>query len=130
MADDPDARKVAIMSSLTQVGPAKPVGYLPLHTIRNILQLEPCAIERDAEAKGLQTTLFEPGQCCIESGALYIFDRSSLDRLLRSSSAILSANHWPENPESFVARVASEWIDDPRHPVTRVIRLAFGERVV
>jgi hypothetical protein len=130
MVDDLEAKKAAILSSLTQVGPTKPIGYLPLQTIRDILQVEPRTIEQEAEAKGLSTALFRPGQCCIRSGALYLFDRSSLERLLRSSSPILSANDWPEEPDSFVKRVASEWIDDQRHPVTRVIKLAFGERVV
>jgi len=109
MTDDCDAEMSVILSNLTQVGPAKPIGYLPLHTIRDILQMDPHALAHDAKANGLSTALFGPDQCCIKSGALYVFDRQSLEILMRSSR--LSGNRWPLDPDQFVARIAREWID-------------------
>jgi hypothetical protein len=50
----------AILRSLTRVGPAKPVTYLPLHTIRIILQMDPQALAQDAELNGLGAALFGP----------------------------------------------------------------------
>jgi hypothetical protein len=129
MVHDLDADKSSILSSLTQVGPAKPIGYLPLYTIRDILQMEPRALARDAQARGLSAALLGPDRCCIKSGALYLFDRKSLEQLLQSSRQILSASRWPPDPEQFVARIAREWLDQA-HPVTPVIRRAFGEQTV
>jgi hypothetical protein len=126
MADDRDAERSAILRNLTQVGPPKPIGYLPLHTIRNILQMDPCALAHDAKANGLSVALFGPDQCCIKSGALYVFDRQSLETLIRSSRSILSASGWPLDPDQFVARIAREWIDHA-HSVAPVIKRAFGE---
>lgn len=122
-----NAERSAILSSLIQVGPSKPIGYLPLYTIRDVLQMDPDTLCRDAEAKGLSAALFGPDQCCIKSGALYIFDRQSLEHLMQSSRPILSASLWPLDPDQFVARIAREWID-PAHPVASVIKRVFGEQ--
>jgi hypothetical protein len=129
MADDLVAARSAILRSLTQVGPAKPIGYLPLRTIRDVLQMDPHALAHQAEANGLSAVLFGPDQCCIKSGALYVFDRRSLETLMQSSRSILSGNRWPLDPDQFVARIAREWID-PTHSVTPVIRRAFGEEAI
>ena len=120
-----DVERTAILSSLSQVGPAKPLGYLPLHTICDILHMDARALAAEAEANGLSALLIGPEQCCIKSGALYIFDKQSLGTLLRSSSSTLSENCWPLDPTQFVARVACEWIDQA-HPVASVIHRAFG----
>jgi hypothetical protein len=129
MVDNLDADKTHILSSLTQVGPAKPIGYLPLYTIRDILRIEPNALACDAEARGLSTAPLGPDQCCIKSGALYVFDRKSLEHMMQSSRHILSPSRWPLDPEQFVARIAREWIDQA-HPVVPVIRRAFGDPAV
>jgi hypothetical protein len=129
MAVDLDGQRSAIQSSLTRVGPAKPIGYLPLDTIRDVLQTDPHALAHEAEANGLSAALLGPDQCCIRSGALYVFHRQSLEALLQSSSSILSASRWPLDPDRFVARIACEWID-PAHPVAAVIRRTFGEETV
>jgi hypothetical protein len=123
MADDHDAESSAILASLAEVGPAKPIGYF-----RDVLKIDPRALTRDGEAKGLSAALFGPDQCCIKSGALYLFDRQSLAHLIQSSRPILSASRWPLDPDQFVARIAREWIE-PAHPVTPVIKRAFGEEI-
>jgi hypothetical protein len=129
MTDNVDAERNTILSSLTQVGPTKPVGYLPLYVIRDVLQMDPYALAQDARVNRLSAAMFGPDQCCIKSGALYVFDRQSLERLLRSSKLILSASRWPIDPHQFVARIAREWIDDA-HSVAPVIKRAFGEQSI
>jgi hypothetical protein len=124
-----EAERSTILSNLTQVGPAKPVGYLPLYTIRDVLQMDPYAVAQDARLNGLSAAIFGPDQCCIKSGALYVFDRQSLERLLRSSKLIVSASCWPLDPDQFVARIAREWIDDA-YSVAPVIKRAFGEQPI
>jgi len=71
MAEDFDTEGNSILRGVAQIGPAKPVGYLPLHTIRDILRIEPRVLAQDSAAKGLSAVLFGPTQCCIKSGALY-----------------------------------------------------------
>jgi hypothetical protein len=117
----------AILGNLTRVGPAKPIAYLPLHTIRYILQMDPQALAQEAEGNGLGAALFGSGQCCIRSGALYIFHRRSLEQLIELSRSVLLASGWPVDADHFVARIAREWTDHA-HPVAPVIKRAFGEQ--
>jgi hypothetical protein len=117
----------AIVSSLTEVEPEKPLGCLPLYTLRDVLQIDPIALAREAEAKGLCCAMFEADDCCIKSGALYLFDRPALDRIIQASAATLLSNGWTVDTDQFVARIAREWVE-PTHPVAPVIRQAFGER--
>ena len=95
----------------------------------NKLLMDPYALAQDARVNGLSAAMFGPDQCCIKSGALYVFDRQSLERLLRSSKLTVSANRWPLDPDQFVARIAREWIDDA-HSVAPVIKRAFGEQSI
>jgi hypothetical protein len=88
--------------------------------------MEPHAVVRDAQAKGISAVLFGPDQCCIKSGALYLYDQQAVEHLTQSSGSILSASGWPLDADQFVARIAREWID-PAHPLAPVIRQAFGE---
>jgi hypothetical protein len=46
--DVDDTLKDALLRSLQQVGPAKPVGYLPLSTVSDVLGLEVDDLIRDA----------------------------------------------------------------------------------
>jgi hypothetical protein len=64
-----DERRTLLLS-LTEVRPSKPVGYLPLHTIRDFVQLSLEAVAAAATARGLATAQFGPDTCCIKSGAL------------------------------------------------------------
>jgi hypothetical protein len=114
-----------IVSSLAEVGPEKPLGYLPLYTVRDVLHMDPHALARDAAARGLSAVMFDADACCIKSGALYLFDRRAFDGILQSSAATLLSNGWTVDVDQFVARIAREWVD-PTHPVAPVIRRAFG----
>ena len=79
-----------LLRSLSKVGPNKPVGYLPLYTLTDVAQLAPESIAADAIARGLAAVRFGPEECCIQSGALYIYDRVALSTLrIRPASAAL-----------------------------------------
>lgn len=116
----------ALLRSLTEVGPSKPVGYLPLNTIENIAQLDPETVAAAARARGLATEQFAPSGCCIKSGALYIYHREALAALLRANADAVHAAGLPLDPGDFVARIASVWFEQ-NHPARLIIAIAFGE---
>jgi hypothetical protein len=89
--------------------------------------MDPQALAQEAEGNGLGAALFGPDQCCIRSGALYIFHRRSLEQLIELSRSVLLASGWPVDADHFVARIAREWTDHA-HPVAPVIKRAFGEQ--
>jgi len=80
---------VYVLESLSLVGPSKAVGYLPLRTVTHVLGLTVEGVIADAEARGLKAIPLGPRQCCIKSGALYVFDEEALERILRGSSTTL-----------------------------------------
>jgi hypothetical protein len=115
-----------LLRSLSKVGPNKPVGYLPLYTLTDVAQLAPESIAADAIARGLAAVQFGPEECCIQSGALYIYDRIALSTLLRSHADTLAAEGMPSDPDRFVAHIAATWLE-PNHPAYPVIAAAFGD---
>jgi hypothetical protein len=115
-----------LLRSLTEVGPSKPVGYLPLYTIRDFVQLSPETVAAAATARGLTTAQFSPQECCIKSGALYVYHRAALASLLQARADAVTAAGLPLDPDRFVAHIAAVWVDED-HPAQTVIRAAFAD---
>jgi len=114
------------LRGLLEVGPTKPVAYLPLYTIEEFVQMTPEAIVAAATARGLATAQFGPTTCCIKSGALYVYDREALAGLLQESADTIASAGLPSDPDRFVARIAAVWFD-MAHPAYPLIARAFGE---
>ena len=121
-----ETERKALLRSLTKVGPTKPVGYLPLYTIEEFVQLTPEAVAAAATARGLATAQFGPAACCIKSGALYVYDREALADLLQESADAIAAAGLPSDPDRFVAHIATVWFD-MAHPAYPLIARVFGE---
>jgi hypothetical protein len=115
-----------LLRSLTEVGPSKPVGYLPLHTIESFVQLSPKTIAAAAIARGLATAEFGPDTSCIKSGALYVYDREALAKLLQARSDATAAVGLPLDADRFIAHIATVWFPDD-HPARLIIASAFGD---
>lgn len=115
-----------LLRSLTEVGPSKPIGYLPLYTIKDFVQLSPQTIAAAATARGLTTAQFSPKECCIKSGALYVYHREALASLLQARAEVITAGGLPLDPDRFVAHIAAVWFKAD-HPASAVIRTAFAD---
>src|SRR5215475_4346924 len=116
----------ALLQSLMEVGPAKPVGYLPLYTIKDLVRQTPEAVAAAATARGLVTAQFGAAACCIKSGALYVYDREALASLLRKRADALLASGLPLDPDRFIAHIATVWFEKD-HPAYSIIARAFGD---
>jgi hypothetical protein len=126
-ADAPsENERRALLRSLMEVGPSKPVGYLPLHTIEELVQLTPEAVAAASAACGLATAQFGPDACCIKSGALYVYDREVLAALLEETADAVRAAGLPLDPDRFVVHIASVWFEKD-HPSYPIIATAFGD---
>ena len=122
-----DERRL-LLRSLTEVSPSKPVGYLPLYTLRDFAHLAPESAAADATARGLATAQFGPEECCIKSGALYVYHREALARLLQAQAGILATVGLPLDPDRFVKHIAAVWFG-PDHPAYPIVAAAFGDGV-
>lgn len=122
---DQDWRRV-VFGSLDTVGNAKPMGYLPLATLEKHLSMNICDVVSSLEGRGLKARTFSPDECCINTGALYVYDPVALQNVLNGAVAVLERSGWPLVAESFVEYAAKSWVE-PSHPVYPVIQEAFGD---
>lgn len=115
-----------VLESLTLVGPAKAVGYLPLQTVTQVLGLKVEDITAQAVNRGLRAIAIGPHHCCIKSGALYVFDEVALKAVLRVGAATLEQLKAPAEAEMFVRFIARDWFV-AEHPLMPIIRAAFAD---
>lgn len=123
----PDEMVEKLLRSLADVGPLKPVGYLPRSTIRRFLRTTPKALAASAVKRGLATAEFTTRNSAIHSGALYVYDRNALNSLVREQAEAVQAAGLPLDADAFVAHIAAVFYDSD-HPAHGIVAAAFGER--
>jgi hypothetical protein len=96
--------------------------------LKDVLQIVPEKVAADAIARGLAAVLFSPEQCCIKSGALYVYDPAALPKILQAKADTLAEHQVPSDPDQFVAHIAAVWLE-PCHPVYPIIAATFGDIV-
>lgn len=101
-----------LLNDLRLVGEEKPLGYLPISTLREICGVEPKKMREELETKGLVVIEFAREEIGVGSGALYAYDRGALGRVLESGRPILEKNGWPTDPDEFV-RHLKVFAEDP-----------------
>jgi hypothetical protein len=121
-----DEKRDVLLHSLTDVGVSKPIGYLPLYTIKEFLRSDPQTLANDLAERGLITAQFAERDCCIKSGALYAYHRSALRDLLLKYAAAVRVAGLPLDPDEFVAHIAANWYE-LGHAAHPFIAAAFGE---
>lgn len=134
--DDP-----GIMRDLLDVGPRKPLGYLPLTTLRRH-GYEPRAFRRAATVSGLTTRLFVRDSYVMlppyrgrrrfplavqrEHAHLYVWHEPALQAMLDAHRDVLRDNRWPMKASAFVRKVSRVSADEPR--LYRLIGRAFADK--
>jgi hypothetical protein len=108
------------------VGPQKPVSYLPIDTIRKVIGMPESRYVEYIERVGNNALLFESRDCCIKSGAVYAYNKAALDDVLNEYQDMLSEYCWPLDSIGFITRIAQEWLK-LEHPIMPVIKKAFGK---
>jgi hypothetical protein len=124
----PTEERDQILTSLTSVGANKPVGYLPLYTVRVVLEACEDLLIAEARSRGLDAVSLGPEKCCIKSGAVYVFDRHALRELLSASAHTLKRCRVATEPDEFVLQIAAIWFE-PSHAAYPIIAAAFGRPV-
>jgi hypothetical protein len=122
--DEEDRRRA--FNSLALVGPIKAIGYLPINTVITILRLSVDSVIQDAVSRGLAAVAIGPDHSCIHSGAIYVYHRETLARLLQKSADVLTSCNLAIDPDQFVEQIAATWFL-PEHPVYTIIAKAFAE---
>lgn len=113
------------LTDLTDVGPTKPLGYLPLQTLRGY-HIDLQQLEATLLARGLSVLRTDPTESHIRSGALYAYHEPSLRALLERSARVLTVAAWPTEPTAFVQAV--DTLTAPRDTeLYELVAEAFGD---
>ena len=127
MSDTPDLDR--ILSEHINVGLAKPISYLPVNTIENVLKMRVGDYVRLVERAGGKCAVLSADETCIKSGAVYAYSDEDLALILTDNRELLVEHSWPQVPAEFVRRIAAEWFDD-ESPLRRLVDLAFGNHPI
>jgi len=117
------SEKDCLLADLKRVGPKKPLGYLPLSVFYEITSNVKDFLSR-LTIKGLGIIELDENESNILSGAIFVYDRSSLEKLLNKHNQTLKSQSWPLDTNGFIrclkngARKESE--------LNRLINCAFG----
>jgi hypothetical protein len=122
-----DAEQRQLLDSLLEIGPSKPLGCFPI-TVIIYANSAPEIVAAAALAHGLAAVKFPAEACCIQSGALYVYDRAALKAFLQARAAAVSAAGLPLQPDAFVVQIATVRFA-PEHAAHPIIAAALGEGV-
>lgn len=116
------------MDDLFKVGPRKPLGYLPLKTIRSC-GFKPGQVASDLENCELQTRFCTKEECKIVGGALYAWNHDALRELLDNNRSLLERNEWGITPDEFVQDVIAKDAQKDLNPeLYALVGKAFSDR--
>lgn len=92
-----------ILSDLKDVGPQKPLGYLPIDTLKDICGVDVEGFAETLRDKDLKTIVLSMKESRVGwNGALYAYHEDSLRKLLKEHEELLVKYGWPSEPEAFV----------------------------
>ena len=115
-----------ILDNHLDVGLEKPISYLPIRTVTDVVGISVAAYRVLIEKSGAKSLVFYQEDCCIKSGAVYAYHIDGLRNILEDHRKTLIENGWPVDPLQFITRIAAEWLDE-KSPVLPVVRSAFGD---
>ena len=100
------AEQRQMLDSLLAIGPSRPLICFPISAIIDA-NSAPEIVAASALALGLAAVKFPAETCCIQGGALYVYDRAALKAFLQVSAVAVSAAGLPLQPDAFVVRIAT-----------------------
>lgn len=115
-----------MLAAHLKLGPDKAISYLPIKTIEKVIDISIQTYISMIETSGNRYLVFSPADCCIDSGAIYAYRFDVLEELLNNNRTVLGEHGWPTDPDSFIRRIASDWLDQ-EDPIMPIVRKAFGD---
>lgn len=115
-----------ILDDIKKVGPEKPLGYLPLSTLRDC-RTKVGHILKWARKNGLEALVLDHHQSKIMTGAIVVYDEEALRHLLETNESTLEEAGWPIDTERFVIQVMNE-IAPKRTALFNLIADAFNNQ--
>jgi len=123
--------KKVYFDDLQKVGKDKPLGYLPLDTIRGLNHEDPLEVMRKAKEKDLYAEILQndgPDSLISGDGWLFVADLNALGELLEKNADILNEYGWSRDPKEFIKRITtSRGLAFPKTKLFDLIADAYGD---
>jgi hypothetical protein len=119
-----DAEQRAMLDSLPAIGQSRPLSCFPISVIIDA-HSAPEIVAASALAQGLAVVKFLGEACCIQGGALYVYDRAALKAFLQARAVAVSAVGLPLQPDAFVVQIATVRFG-PDHAAHTIIAAVLG----
>ncbi len=120
----PEVDAMIFLTDLRDVGPSKPLGYLPVETIEARGGIVADVTTRLHE-RGLWARALHHG--VVVGGALYASDLGALQKLLDGHKGVLRDVRWPLDAERFIKYVATVQVADEASALYSLIAIAFRD---
>jgi hypothetical protein len=115
-----------ILSSFEDIGGAKAVGYLPIYTINDVLKESIVSRVEGLTARGLSVRVFNEGETCIKSGAVFAYEPEMVSRIIDKHQAALLDKSWAPTPAYVINQIAKEWYEE-NDPIMPFIRDLYND---
>ena len=122
---DPDRRRRA-MKDLDDVGPDKPVGYLPGYTLKVLIREDLRLLKRRYRAKGMKVMIRSGIRTTSRDRRVYVYDPVSVARVIDLYRPLLVKHSWPVKSDRLVAMLARYQLDCG-HPLMPMIKQLFAD---
>lgn len=121
-----EKEKEDMMGDLYNVGKSKMLGYLPLTTVKELLEQNLDNLKKTLIDRGLFVHIFEHNECNIAGGAIYVADLKQLQEFLfvPEQKNILDIMQWPSDAKLFINKVANEHAE--YEPLYDLIAMTFN----
>jgi hypothetical protein len=121
------AEQRQMLDSLLAIGQSRPLICFPISAIIDA-NSAPEIVAASALALGLAAVKFPNETCCVQGGALYVYDRAALKAFLQVRAVAVGAAGLPLQPDAFVVQIAT--IRFPAEHLARPIIAAVLGKVV
>ncbi len=116
------------LDKIRQLGPRKPMGYLPIEDLAPAFKTTVEKEKEIAEKSGYSVLIFDKdGWSDGGEGAIFVYHAEALREFLLENAYFLNAEGWPTDPKAFVEHVAKIPVERDRRDLFNVIAGAFGD---
>lgn len=118
-----------LLDDLYNVGKKKSLGYLPVETLTEMCNKSILDMVDYANKNELKWIIFDYKDCVIGGGAIYMYDETMLNKILKEYSSVLTNSGVPcDSCDNYINYISKHIVSERKYPEAhRVIGLTFND---
>jgi hypothetical protein len=100
------------LKDLNSVSETKPVGYLPLPTIRRFVTRDLGHLQAFYDQRGLSCKIFSAEESPIRGGAFVVFHEQAVQGVIDRQILLIQRLDWPTDSSGLIDLISTTWFDD------------------